>query len=105
MSISLEPLKITAPPLHRFWFKIATAEQWYAIMHECRNLYRRNWAGQRHVLKGFRKVSRYSPIIQKWMQQHNPQIVWFEVPDPNFATWISVKYSIEVASDLKHFDR
>jgi hypothetical protein len=28
--------------------------------------------------------------------------IWFEVPDPAFATWISVKHSIEVASDLKH---
>jgi hypothetical protein len=103
MSISLEPLKITALPLHRFWFKLFTQEQWYAVMHECRNLYGHNWAGQRHVLKGFRKVSGYSPVIQKWMQKHSPQVVWFEVPDPNFATWATVKFSIEVADNPNKF--
>ena len=103
MSMSLEPLKITALPLHRFWFKLFTQEQWYAVMHECRNLYGRNWAAQRHVLKGFRKVSGYSPVIQKWMQKHSPQVVWFEVPDPNFATWATVKFSIEVADNPNKF--
>jgi len=28
--------------------------------------------------------------------------VWFEVPDPRFATWISVKMSIIVQSDAKY---
>ena len=39
------------------------------------------------------------------MRHNMPHKIWFEVPDPAFATWISVKYSIEVASDLKHFRR
>jgi hypothetical protein len=103
MSMSLEPLKITALPLHRFWFKVATAEQWYAVMHECRNLYGRDWRNQRHVLKGFRKVWGYSPVIQKWMKDHSPQVVWFEVPDPQFATWCAVKFSIEVYDNPNKF--
>lgn len=106
MSISMEPLKITAPTLHRFWFALATVDQWYAVMHECHNLYGRNgrkWRTQRHVLKGFRKVSQYSPIIQRWMQKHSSQIVWFEVPDPQFATWCAVKFSIEVADNPNKF--
>jgi hypothetical protein len=28
--------------------------------------------------------------------------VWFEVPDLRFATWISVKYSLQVAGEDKH---
>jgi hypothetical protein len=103
MSMSLEPLKITSLPLHRFWFKLSTAEQWYAVMHECRNLYGRTWRCQRHVLKGFRKVSRYNPIVQRWMQKHSPQIVWFEVPDPKFATWATVKFSLEVTDNPDRF--
>lgn len=102
MSISLEPLKITAPALHRFWFTLSTADQWYAVMHECCNLYGRNWRTQRHVLKGFRKLSSYSPVIQRWMKEHCPQTVWFDVPDPQFATWVAVKFSIQVASEIKH---
>ena len=30
-----------------------------------------------------------------------PMPVWFEVPDPRFATWISVKLSLQVQSDAK----
>jgi hypothetical protein len=55
------------------------------------------------VLKGFRKVSGYNPVIQKRMQKHSPQVVWFEVPDPNFATWATVKFSIEVADNPNKF--
>lgn len=29
-------------------------------------------------------------------------MVWFEVPDPRFATWISVKHSLQVQSDAKY---
>ena len=28
--------------------------------------------------------------------------VWFEVPDPRFATWIAVKMSLQVQSDAKY---
>jgi hypothetical protein len=28
--------------------------------------------------------------------------VWFEVSDPRFATWISVKMSLQVMSDTKY---
>lgn len=72
-------------------------------MHECRNLYGRNWAGQRHVLKGFRKLSSYNPIIRLWMQKNSPQIVWFAVPDPQFATWCAVKFSLEVTDNPNKF--
>jgi len=27
--------------------------------------------------------------------------IWFEVPDPRFATWISIKLSMQVQSDAK----
>ena len=102
MSISLEPLKITALPLHRFWFKIHTAEQWYAVMHECHQLYGKNWRTKRNVLKHFKKTKNFPQNIQQWVRRHMPHNIWFEVPDSNFATWIAVKYSIEVASEVKH---
>jgi hypothetical protein len=28
--------------------------------------------------------------------------VWFEVPDPRFATWVAVKMSVQVHSDAKY---
>lgn len=105
MSISLEPLKVTSPPLHRFWFKIHTQEQWYAVINECRRLYGTNWRTKRNVLKHFKKTQNFNRSIQQWILRHMPHKIWFEVPDPAFATWIAVKHSIEVASDLKHHQR
>jgi hypothetical protein len=105
MSMSLEPLKLTTPPLHRFWFQIHSREQWYSVVNECRNLYGTNWHTQRNVLKRFKKTQNFHRTIQQWMRHNMPHKIWFEVPDLAFATWISVKYSIEVASDLKHSQR
>jgi hypothetical protein len=99
---SMDPLKVTAPDLHRFWFKIYTPDQWYSVIHECRNLYGRNWRTKRHVLKRFNKVKSLSQLLQSWMYVNVSREIWFEVPDPAFATWISLKYSIEVFSDYKY---
>jgi hypothetical protein len=103
MSMSLDPLKVTTPPLHRFWFKIHGPTQWYAVISECRQLYGRNWRAKRNVLKRWKRSKNLSQALQQWMFVNMPDYIWFEVPDPAFATWISVKYSIEVASEVKHF--
>ena len=102
MSMSMDPLKITTLPLHRFWFKIHTAEQWYAVINECRDLYGRNWRTKRNVLKRFKRTKSLSQALKHWMYVNMSHDIWFEVPDQTFATWVSVKHSIEVASDLKH---
>lgn len=93
MSTSIDPLKVTPQELHRLWFMISTQEQWYAIMKECRSWFGSNWQGQSKVRRKLHK--KYSSRVE-------PLAVWFEVPDPRFATWISVKYSLEVHSDAKH---
>lgn len=100
--MSMDPLKLTTQELHRFWFKIYTADQWYAVMHECRQLFGRNWRTKRGVLKRFKKARNLSQALRQWMFVNVSNEIWFEVPDPTFATWISIKHSIEVASDLKH---
>lgn len=87
------PLKITSPDLHRFWFKIANTKQWYGIMRECRAWFGKNWKCEGKVKRKLDYQLRF---------HHNPPLsVWFDVPDNRFATWISVKYSIEVESDFK----
>jgi hypothetical protein len=55
------------------------------------------------VLKRWKRVKNLSQALQQWMFVNLSHDIWFEVPDPAFATWVSVKHSIEVASDLKHF--
>ena len=90
MSKSLDPLKTTTPELHRFWFMVSTVQQWYDIMRECREWFGKNWRGM-------------SKVRKKLTVSHGLRAmpVWFEVPDPRFATWISVKMSLQVQSDAK----
>jgi hypothetical protein len=102
MSMSMDPLKITTLPLHRFWFKIYTAKQWYAVINECRDLYGKNWRTKRNVFKRFKRTKTLSHALRHWMYVNISHDIWFEVPDQTFATWVSVKHSIEVASDAKH---
>ena len=94
MSKQSDPLKVTAQELHRFWFTISKVEQWYQIMRECRTWFGRDW---RSMSKVRRKLD---PQRGRIRVVNLP--VWFDVPDPRFATWISVKMSIQVASDAKY---
>jgi len=80
-------------PLQKFWFSVANEQQWYDIIRECRTWFGKNWKGQakvRRKLKGnAHRLNRSLPV-------------WFEIPDARFATWISVKHSIQVHSDTKY---
>jgi hypothetical protein len=93
MSKQFDPLGTTAPELHRFWFMVATQEQWYSIMRECRSWFGSNWRGMSKVRRKLH--ARYSPKSALLP-------IWFEVPDPRFATWIAVKMSLQVQSDAKY---
>lgn len=78
---------------HRFWFVLSSEKQWYDVMRECRSWFGRNWRGMSKVRRKF------APRANTRVTQIQ---VWFEVPDPRFATWISVKFSIQVHSDAKY---
>jgi hypothetical protein len=93
MSKQLDPLGKTAPELHRFWFMISTERQWYDVMQECRAWFGRDWRGMSKVRRKLH--AKYSPTGKTVP-------VWFEVPDPRFATWIAVKMSLQVQSDAKY---
>ena len=93
MSKSLDPLKETAQDLHRFWFALGDEKQWSAIMAECRAWFGKNWKCQPKVR---RKLESYNH-----RRTRKTQLIWFEVPDTKFATWISVKHGIQVQSDSK----
>jgi|688.fasta_scaffold25036_3 hypothetical protein len=95
MSKSLDPLKKTAQELHRFYFMISTPEQWYGIMKDCRREFGRNWACQSKVLRKLK-----TPKWGYYRTSKVPFPVWFDIPNQAFATWIAVKFSIEVRSDV-----
>ena len=87
MSDSLDSLKETPLVMHRIWFDVKSVESWYAIMKEARAMYGKNWQGRPKVKRKLEKIS--------WADPTTPSVqVWFDVPDPAFATWISVKHAV-----------
>jgi hypothetical protein len=81
--------------LHRIYVNVTTQEQWYAVMRECRSWFGKQWKTQPRVKRKLTENTRYG--------RNAPSVaVWFEVPDLRFATWVSVKYSLQVAGEDKH---
>ena len=80
---SLETTPEVMQPLHRVWFEIPDTETWYAVIAEARRMYGNNWRSQRHIKRKLEAWHRVAPVP-----------VWFDVPDPAFATWIGVKCSV-----------
>ena len=78
--------------MHRIHFNIATVSQWYLVIHEAKALYGNNWRAQPRVKRRLEHSKVFSTTI-------NP--IWFDVPDPVFATWITVKHSI-ICSKITH---
>lgn len=82
------------PGLHRIYVSLSTEQQWYAVMRECRSWFGKNWRTQGRVK---RKLAHGQIRTLR-----DPIAVWFEVPDLRFATWISVKMSLQVAGEAKY---
>jgi hypothetical protein len=83
---SLDSLKVTPLSMHRIIFMLSDTKAWYAIMKEARALYGKNWRGQPHAKRKLERI--------RWTKNNVP--VWFEVPDPTFASWCAVKLAVEV---------
>lgn len=90
MSKHADPLEKTAPELHRFYVRVRTVDQWYAIMRECRVWFGRNWRCQNKVRRRFRHANKNTIAAIS--------TVWFEVPDLTICTWIATKTSLEVST-------
>jgi len=92
MSQSLDSLKQTAPSmhLHRVWVMLSDVDSWYNVIREANSQYgRNNWRGQSHVKRKLEN-NRWTKLTHK---------IWFDVPDPAFATWVSVKYGVIASVD------
>ena len=85
---SLDPLKETTNTmhLHRIVVELEDSEQWYKIIREAHRCFGSgNWNGQGRVKR---------KLDNNWAKTKIR--VWFEVPDPSFASWISVKLAVRV---------
>lgn len=71
-------------PKHRLVFELVSIDEWYNLIREANRLYgAHNWRCQPRVKR---------KLGQNWYSRKIK--VWFEVPDPNFASWVAVKYSV-----------
>lgn len=70
--------------MHRLTFVLHNTAQWYAIMAEARKLYGKTWRSQSHVRRKLTNTYTAPKGVT----------VWFEVPDPAFATWVAVKHAV-----------
>jgi hypothetical protein len=84
ISESLDSLKTTPLAMHRIWFQVSDTATWYKIIQEANQQYSRGWRCQSGVR---RKLER-----NQWRSM--PVDVWFDVPDPNFASWIAIKHAV-----------
>jgi hypothetical protein len=80
---------------NRIYVYLSTVDQWYTIMRECRAWFGKNWRTQGRVKRKLANSYNARPLLQ------HPIPVWFEVPDLRFATWISVKLSLQVVGEDK----
>lgn len=90
MLSSLNSLKATALPMHKFYFELRSVDEWYAIMREARAQFGTNWRSQRHVRRRLENK-------RIWMPSGHTERIWFEVPDPAFGTWVAIKHAVSLA--------
>ena len=81
--------------MYKFYVYVSNSKQWYAVMAECRKWFSGNWTCQRNILKKIKQLHYIDGVLKEMP-------VWFAVPDPRWATWISTKFALRVASEDKY---
>jgi hypothetical protein len=97
MCKSLAPLRVTTPTLHRFWITLSSVNQWYAVMHDLRQEFGKNWKTQPRARRRLLKTE--WSIQNSWCLLNDNATrtkVWFDVPDLRIASWLSLKYGTVV---------
>jgi hypothetical protein len=85
---SLDSLSETPLVMHRIWFQLHTVKEWYAVMKEARAMFGKNWRTQSRVKRRLENNNLWGLNVTQTVP------VWFEVPDPAFATWVAVKHAV-----------
>ena len=74
---------------YRFYVTLSTTAQWYAVMRECRVWFGTDWRTQPKMRRRLQRV--WEDSIE----------AWFEVPNPEWSTWIATKLALQVRSETK----
>lgn len=79
--------------MHRIIIELQTTDQWYSVIREANTWFGTgNWRGQNHVRKKLERNNIYWGNFGAAGIKSIP--VWFDVPDPQFATWVKLKYAL-----------
>ena len=78
--------------MHKIFIDIYNTAQWYSIIREANAWFGvGNWIGQPRIRKKLERLEEH----QKWANHPlGGVMVWFDVPDPQFATWVKLKYAL-----------
>ena len=77
--------------MQRILVTIETREQWYVVVREANTWFGAGkWRGQRRVKRKLQQAGRFGIFLQP------PQKIWFEIPDIQFASWLTLKYTLPV---------
>jgi hypothetical protein len=78
--------------MHRIIIELQTTEQWYSVIREANTWFGTGkWRGQNHVRKKLERNAVWTTAPGYTMKSVP---VWFDVPDPQFATWVKLKYAL-----------
>lgn len=79
--------------MHRIIIELQTVDQWYSVIREANTWFGpKNWRGQNHVRKKLERNNMWVGYGTGIEAKSVP--VWFDVPDPQFATWVKLKYAL-----------
>lgn len=79
--------------MHRIIIELQTVDQWYSVIREANTWFGpKNWRGQNHVRKKLERNTMWVTAAPGIETKFVP--VWFDVPDPQFATWVKLKYAL-----------
>ena len=79
--------------MHRIIIELQTVDQWYSVIREANTWFGpKNWRGQNHVRKKLERNTMWVGYGAEIETKFVP--VWFDVPDPQFATWVKLKYAL-----------
>tara|TARA_R110000744_G_scaffold290533_1_gene401284 strand:- start:701 stop:958 length:258 start_codon:yes stop_codon:yes gene_type:complete len=77
--------------MHKIWFTIEEANEWYYIIKELKTWFGNDWRGQRGVRKKLTTQHGYDANVNAGFMAYKRIRVWFLVPNLAFKTFMDLK--------------
>ena len=77
--------------MHKIWFTIEEANEWYYIIKELKTWFGNDWRGQRGVRKKLTTRDGYDANVNAGFMAYKRIRVWLLVPNLAFKTFMDLK--------------